>query len=367
MKISLLWLAHRDPLHRRAGGAERTISEIGSRLSNLKYDVTVLSTSWKGCKDTTLFRGFKIRRFGNSLFLHLYIPLYILKNKPDIVVNDLGHAVPWISSILLRKKNVVFFRHLHARSLPGQVSKILALFITALEKSYFLYYHNCKFITESTTSVSDLIGIGIGSSNIMRITPGVDTSFYGESKKSEDPILVYFGGLRKYKRPKEVVRIFKEIHEKVPEVRLIIIGSGPELDDVKSLVKTIGLQSSVTFTGRISDKSLASIISKSWVNLHTSQTEGWGYSILEASASHTPTVAYSVPGVVDGIRDNVNGFKIKDNDRTAFAKAVIEVLKNPKPFWESSCTFAEKYSWDDTARMWDDTIQKILSTKRKIR
>ncbi|MDA8143669.1 MAG: glycosyltransferase family 4 protein [Thermoplasmatales archaeon] len=361
--MKILWLAHRDPLNPRAGGAERSISEVCSRLSIKGYEVSVLSAGWNRCKSYEFFRGYKIRRFGNSLSLHLYVPLYLLKYTPDIVVNDLGHAIPWPSSTFLRKQGIIFFRHLHARSLPGQVNRLLALFITAVEKGYFLLYHNYKFITESSTSVADLKGIGIRSSNIIKIPPGVDTAIYMRSPKTEYPSLVYFGGFRKYKRPGEAVWIFEQIHKIVSKAKLIVIGSGPELNHVKELVESNGLSNSVAFTGRIPDKELVPIISSSWVNLHTSRTEGWGLSIIEASAAGTPTVAYSVPGVVDTIEDGINGFKVDDNNRNAFVDTVLKILENPKPLWESSRTVAEKYSWEDTARLWDKAIREVLEKK----
>ena len=361
--MKLLWLAHRDPLHPRAGGAERSISEIGCRLSNTGHEITVLAAGWKGCKKTEVFGGFNIRRFGNSLSLHLYVPLFILKYQPDIIVNDVGHAVPWPSSIYLRKRGIVYFRHLHARSLPGQVSRPLAILITAVERTYFIIYRNYNFITESTTSADDLRKIGIRSSHIVRIPPGVDISIYRRSLKTESPTFVYFAGMRKYKRPDEAVKIFIKLREEIPEAMLTIIGSGPELTEVKKLVEANHLYDSVTFTGRIPDEKLEEIVSSSWVNFHTSQTEGWGLSILEASASGTPTVAYSVPGVVDTVEDGVNGFKVRDNDIEAFVDAVLRILKNPQPLWESSRKVAEKYSWDDTAKKWDEVIRNVIGNQ----
>lgn len=361
--MKVLWLAHRDPLHPRAGGAERSIFEISTRLSNMDYEVTVLSANWKGSKRCEYNNGFRIRRFGNSLTLHLYVPLSVLRNRPDIIVNDLGHAIPWPSSFFLGKRGIVFFRHLHARSLPGQVHRVLAALITAVEKTYFLFYHNYRFITESTTSVADLITIGIKSTNILKISPGVDSTLFMQTEKTEHPSLVYFGGMRKYKRPGEVVRIFQKVQEKISKARLTIIGSGPELSHIEEMVKSNDLTDFVTFTGRIPDEKLVSMVASSWVNIHTSQTEGWGLSILEASASGTPTVAYSVPGVVDAIEDGINGFKVRDNDVDAFLDEILRILEDPKPLWESSRRVAEKYSWDDTARLWDKAIREVLANK----
>ena len=115
MNRRILWLAHRDPLNPKAGGAERTISEICSRLSEMQLEVTVLTAGWKSSKNDECVNGFEVNRFGNSFMIHLFVPLFILKNKPDIIIDDLGHAIPWPSTSLLQKRTIVFFRHLHFR------------------------------------------------------------------------------------------------------------------------------------------------------------------------------------------------------------------------------------------------------------
>ena len=118
----------------RAGGAERTINEVCARLAERGHKVILLTGGWKGCKPVENFQGIEIHRFGKSLAPHLALPLFLLKYHFDLVVNDLGHAVPWVSSTVLNKHNVVFFHHLHARSLMGQVKPATAKLITAIEK-----------------------------------------------------------------------------------------------------------------------------------------------------------------------------------------------------------------------------------------
>jgi hypothetical protein len=47
-------------------------------------------------------------RYGKNLGPHLALPIFLLKNKYDIIVNDLGHAVPWVLSTFMSKHNIVF-------------------------------------------------------------------------------------------------------------------------------------------------------------------------------------------------------------------------------------------------------------------
>ena len=357
--MEILWLAHRDPLNPRSGGAERTINEVCTRLVKKGHKITLLTGGWKGCRQTDDVQGFKIYRFGKSIGPHLALPIFLLKKRYDVVVNDLGHAVPWFSSTILNKDNIVFFRHLHARSLPGQVNAFLAKLITSIEKCYFIIYHDSTFVTESSTSRTDLMNLGINDSRIVMNPPGVDRNIFHPAAKTLYPTLVYFGGMRRYKRPLECVFLVKNLLKRVDVIRLFIIGSGPEEENMKKLMNELNMKNSVVFTGRISTEELSKIVASSWLNIHTSVTEGWGLSILEAAAAGTPTVAYEVPGVSDVIENGLNGLKIKDGDREALSEAALSILTNPEKWWSSSLDVAKKYSWDTTASLWEDIINKI--------
>ena len=356
--MRILWLAHRDPQNPRAGGAERTIYEVDTRLIEKGHKIVLLTGGWRGSMPAENLGGIEIHRFGKRLAPHLVLPVFLLKHQYDIVVNDLGHAVPWISSTILNKHNIIFFHHLHARSLPGQVNPIMAKLITAIERCYFILYHGKVLVTESTTSKNDLLKLGIKEDKIIMIPPGVENKLFHPASKSKYPSIVYFGGMRKYKRPLEVLYLLKSLLGKLEYVKLYVIGTGPEERSMKRLANELNMQDCVEFTGRISDKELSDIVASAWLNVHTSVTEGWGYSILEASSAGTPTVAYDVPGVRDAVEDGLNGLKVKDGDRKALADAAFSILTNSEISW-SSIKVSQKYSWDKTAELWIKLFEEV--------
>ena len=357
--MRILWLAHRDPLNPRAGGAERTIYEVCIRLIEKGHKIVLLTGGWIGSMPAENLGGIEIHRFGKNFSPHLVLPVFLLKYHYDLVVNDLGHAVPWISSNILNKHNIVFFRHLHARSLPGQVYPIMAKLITALERCYFILYHGKVFVTESTTSKNDLLKLGIKEDKIIMNPPGVNFNIFHPDGKTQNPTLVYFGGMRKYKRPEESLFLLKNFQGRMKPVELVIIGSGPEEPNLRKLALELNLRDYVIFKGRVSETELSNIVASSWLNVHTSVTEGWGYSILEASAAGTPTVAYDVPGVRDAVEDGLNGIKVKDGDRKALEEAAFTILTKPEKWWSSSVKVAEKYSWDKTSELWIKLLQEV--------
>ena len=346
--MKILWFAHRDVKHPKAGGAERTIYEVGKRLVKLGVDVNVVTVNPGNLLTYEVIEGIKIYRIKGNIRAHLYVKKFIKKINPDAIIDDLAHAIPWFSPWFSNKRIIVFFHHLHARSLPGQVNIVVAKIITLIEKMSPFIYKNNIFVTESDTSQNDLIHLGVQNENIIRIPPGVDLELFHPGKKTKNVQLLYFGGLRRYKRPEYAIKVYEELYNDIKDLKLIITGDGPLLSQIKDDIKNKNYN--VDFLGKIDYDELSKIIRESWINLHFSVTEGWGFSILESSASGTPSVAFEVPGVVDTIKNGYNGYLLDNINE--FKKKILYIIKNEDLFIKNSREFAENYTWDKTSEMW---------------
>lgn len=331
------------------------------RLVKNGHHVSVLAGGWDNCKKEEYLNGIHIMRFGQRIGPHIALPVHLLKNRYDIIIADLGHAVPWIFPILLRRKTVVSFLHLHARSLPGQVGRLLAYSIAAVEKLYFMIYNKSRFVTISNTSFADLANLGIKVENISIINPGVNGELFRPSIKTDYPSIVYFGGLRPYKRPEEALYLLKELLMEISNLKLTVIGDGPSSQGLEKLCNELDLTNNIVFTGRISDEKVSEIVAFSWLNIHSSVTEGWGISIIEAASAGTPTIAYKVPGVSDSVENGFNGITVEDGNRKELVDAALNILRDPKKWWSSSIEVARKYSWDKTAESWEKLMTTITN------
>lgn len=359
--MKVLWLSHRDIQHPRAGGAERTIFEISKRLVSRGNTVIWVSVSDKGIYELSSIEGIHIERYGGNIVVHVQTHSIIKKHEPDVIIDDLGHAVPWGSECLTSTPGTVFFRHLHKRSLKGQVSVLLRTVLTTMEKFYPRIYRKWSFVTETESSIKDLESLGICRNRIVKIPPGVDFNLFKPTVKSKIPTMVYFGGYRDYKRPWESLYVLKNLLELKKNINLIMIGSGPSLEPTRTIAKSLGVEQNVNFTGRLSPDELAAIVGSSWVNIHSSITEGFGYSVLESSASGTPTVAYKVPGIRDVIKDGVNGYLVEDGNRVKMSESVIQIIDNFTELSQSSIEEAHNYSWEKTTDLWENHLNQIIA------
>lgn len=275
-------------------------------------------------------------------------------------MDDLAHVVPWFSSLTHPGRTVAFFRHLHHRTLSGQVNPLSAILLTSIERSYVNVYSKCPIVVESKSSLCDLEQMGVGHDQIVQIPPGVDSGAFFPSAKSITPLIVYFGGLRRYKRPECVLFVVAKVLNEFPDVECYIIGDGPEAPRLRRLSKSLGLDGSVRFTGRVSEIELRSLVSRSWVNLHCSVAEGWCLSALEASSCGVPTVGFAVPGLRDSVAPGRSGILVNDGDLGALQKAVETVLRNPGAWTESCRSYALGFGWNKTSSKWLGLLEGVV-------
>ena len=351
--MRILWFNHRDIKHPRAGGAERTIQEVGKRLAMRGHEIHLASVNPGNLPKSEVVDGVIIHRTRGNMAAHFNVPLLARTLKPDTIVDDMAHVVPWFSPFVSSARVIVFFRHLHARSLPGQVSRPTAGILSVLERSYPWIYRNSMFVTETSRGKQDLIHLGVPATHIAQIPPGVDAELFRPAKKTVKPSLVYFGGMKEYKRPWLAV----ETLEMLPpgeEINLVFVGEGKATEMMKDMAKKYGLENRMKFMGHVSNTELADIVAASWVNLHFSLTEGFGLSILEAAAAGTPTVAMDAPGV----SEVVNGFGLGKvvNNLNEIPPALQEMITQSKNWSGKVAASAKSFSWDKCAWMWEKLI-----------
>lgn len=356
--MKIIWFSHRCMQNPLAGGAERAIYEIGRRLVLRGHTVHHVAGGWKGAKRYEVVEGIQIHRYGTRVMPHLAHPAFLRANRDaDTVVDDLSHAAPWFSPWFSDIPGVAFFYHLHAKTLGGQTSQFLASVLASLERHYTVIYRTWPFVTESVSSQRDLNSIGISEERIFRIPLGVDTDRFRPGTKAEKPAIVYFGGMRPYKRPEHALIAFKILNDRGHDAYLTMVGDGPSIPYLRSLATEFNLADRVSFTGRVSEQELSSIVSAAWVNIHTSMSEGWGLSIMEAASSGTPTIGYDVPGVNESVINGKTGKLVPDGDISSLSIALAEAIENGSTSSDACRRHAQEFSWEATATKWEERLK----------
>lgn len=134
--------------------------------------------------------------------------------------------------------------------------------------------------------------------------------------------VVYIGRLAYPKDPKRLVKVISIVAQKLPNVKMAIIGKGDLEDEVKKTAKDLGVDKNIEFLGFMSNP--YKVLHDSKIMLMTSEWEGTPMVALEAVSLGIPIVSTPTDGMKDIITNDTNGYcSNKDN---ILARSIVSLL-----------------------------------------
>jgi glycosyltransferase involved in cell wall biosynthesis len=355
---AILVLNERDPEHPLAGGAEVHVYEIFSRMVERGWSVTHLAASFPGGARETTVRGVRVVRLTNRYLYYVAVPLAarreLRRRRYDLVV-DVLNKLPFLSPWLLGRPCFAIVHHLFGTTAFKQVPFPVALVTYLAEKLIPYAYRDTRMLAISPSTKEDLVARGIADGHVAVVPPGIDHNAYRPgARDSKHPIVLWVGRLEPYKRADIMLDAMRDIAEKVPAARLVIVGAGSARDALEAQARAAGLGDAVRFTGFVSEQEKIEWLRRAAVVVNTSEKEGWGMTVMEANACGVPAVSSDVPGLRDSTRHDVTGVLYPYGDAAALAAAVVRVLSDTGAYARMSAAALEwsaRFTWD---RVTDD-------------
>ena len=160
------------------------------------------------------------------------------------------------------------------------------------------------------------------------------------------------------------VQAFNEILKIYPKAKLTIAGTGPELENLQTLVSELGISTQVTFTGRVDTKKMPALYQSADVMLNPSRVDNMPNSILEALASGVPVVSTNVGGIPYMVEDEVTALLVPPENHLAMANAIQRVLQDKKfkqKLIDTGLSFVTQFSWPEVKGHWLAVYKKLAA------
>ncbi len=174
-------------------------------------------------------------------------------------------------------------------------------------------------------------------------------------------VLVYVGRLAPEKNLPFVLRAFRGVHEVYPTTRLLLIGDGPERENLQEQVRLMHLEQAVHFTGLVPYEQVPRYLRLADLFVTASISEVHPLSVIEAMAAGLPVVGVRGPGVGEVVEHGVNGLLV-EQDIAAFASAVGRLVAEPETrarFGAAARTAARQYDVRHTAGLLLEQYQRL--------
>jgi glycosyltransferase involved in cell wall biosynthesis len=171
--------------------------------------------------------------------------------------------------------------------------------------------------------------------------------------KEAEPTIAFLGRLVAMKRPEDAIAAFGLLRRTFGSARLWMIGDGPRLARLRH-----NASPGVEFLGRLSRDDVLDRLARAHVLVATSVREGWGLNVSEAAACGTPTIGYSVAGLVDSIP--ASGGALVEPKAELLGKALINFFSGGLDLQPRISTVP----WPDVAAMVERRLVEVAAARR---
>lgn len=299
-------LAWRDFDDDEAGGSEDHANEFMTRWQEAGLSVLHRTSRATGRPETAVRNGYDVVRRGGrySVFPRTMISeLAHRMGRYDALV-EIWNGVPWFSPVWCRKPRILILHHIHGpmwnQMFPAPIAALGRVLETRIAPPF---YRRTPTVTTSTDTHEELLHLGWRPELVTTGPVGVDPFFSPGGEKTTSPSVLAVGRQAPVKRFEVLLEQVERARERVPDLSLTLVGSGPEHDRLRAWVDAHRADW-VHFAGKVSRDELRDHYRRSWLIASASLAEGWGLVLTEAAGCGTPAVASDIAGhrcsVVDG-------------------------------------------------------------------
>jgi glycosyltransferase involved in cell wall biosynthesis len=166
--------------------------------------------------------------------------------------------------------------------------------------------------------------------------------------------LIFVGRLGPEKNLAFLLRSFTGAVQAYENLRLVLIGAGPEQENLEDRVQRSGIQHAVRFLGAIPYDQLPRYLVMADAFVTASVTEVHPLTVIEAMAAGLPVVGIQSPGVGDTVIDGETGYLVPQEDIAMFTAKMIRQRMGQQARVE-----AQKYAIERTCQMMLERYERL--------
>lgn len=331
---------------------------LAKGMADRGHEVIVIAPSQTGKKYEEIDGNYKIIRpasTGFPFYQNIKISLTPYKTVKKII-DDFQPDVIHINMLLVISQSVMKYGNKCGipiistnHAMPENLMDNLKLLshvsrpINHMIKRYGLrFYSKSDYLTMPTQAAIDMFKTETQKIHIPMeaVSNGIDLKRFTVGKVSEEiykkykiptdvPIITFVGRTDVEKHIPVLIKAFSEVVAKT-KAHLLIIGDGTILEDLQNLVNELNITKYVTFAGRVIGDDLVALHKVGTVFCMPSPVELQSIATLEAMASGQPVVAVDAGALKELCQNERNGYLCHADDEHQIAKALFDIVSNPK-------------------------------------
>lgn len=211
----------------------------------------------------------------------------------------------------------------------------------------------------------------------VEVTPfGIDLNKFKSINNGNNREKLTIGVVKFLEKKYGIEYIFMAVHELInmlqknnkkdmaKKIRILIVGDGSQLKDLKNLSIELGLSGITTFTGRIPHSKVPEFLNKLDIYCAPSISESFGVSVIEASACQLPVVVSNAGGLPEVVEDGKTGYIVESKNYLEIAKKLYDLVTDE----EKRIVFGKRgrervkrlYDWNKNVDKMEEVYKQLI-------
>ena len=178
-------------------------------------------------------------------------------------------------------------------------------------------------------------------------------------------VLLNIGRLAKEKNLEKILRVFPELHRRLPDVQLVIIGEGPLKQTLQEQAETLGVADSVSIVGAKPWEKIDRYYAIGDVFVSASHSETQGLTYIEAAASGLCVCAVDDPCLLGVFRDGVSAVLSGDSDEQLLESLMLSFSPVGGRIRRNAVEAARPYSTEQFAQRVENCYLTALAERQR--
>jgi teichuronic acid biosynthesis glycosyltransferase TuaC len=221
-------------------------------------------------------------------------------------------------------------------------------------------------VTVCNALKDEMVQLGVAADKITPLRNGVDLQRFQPMDRAAARATL---GLKRFTLlsvglldPRKAHDLIIKALPALPDVDLLIAGSGPEKKNLEQLAQELGVADRVTLLGPVPQTELKTYYNAADALVLASSREGWANVLLEAMACGTPVVASNVWGTPEVVAAPEAGELMPERTPQGLVTALGKLRAN-YPDHAATRRYAERFSWDPTTQGQIDLFHSVMARK----
>ena len=305
--------------------------------------------------------------------------MQIIKNewKLDIIHSQTEASVGTFANIVAKRLNIPVVQTYHTLYedyayyiTHGHFNNIVKKGIVRYTKYY--YNHKCDELIVPTEKIKDIFENRYHIKRKVHVIPtGIDTkklyptlTLKKKAKElrkkykinEEDFIIGSVGRVASEKSFDKIIKNLCELVKMNNKIKFLLIGDGPQTDELKELATKLKVDKNVIFTGLVDYDLMPAFYQVFDVMVSFSKTETQGLTIIEALAATKPVVCIDDISFRSMVQNKYNGFIFKNNEE--YKKAILDLVYD-KQLYKTMSMNAKNSTYSYSKEVFASNILKV--------